>query len=121
MPKYWFNLDMDIVTGDTRTITMTFDVGGVPTPISAWTFYYKAVNRADATKTITVADGAMTKSDSGMGVTDTISIPIDNSVNTEASAPVGKYDHEVAVKIAGEPTVIAKGTLTIVSRQTSVS
>lgn len=116
---YWFTLDTDLVKGDTRTITMTFaEADGTPVVISSWTFYYKAVKVDDATAALTVADAAMTKSDSGSGSTDTITIPLDNSATANLSA--GRYRQEVAVKIATEPTVIAKGTLNVVDRETVV-
>ena len=120
--SYFFNLDMEIVSGDTRPIVQTFSTeAGVPVDISAWTFYYKAVNKSDSTKTITVADAPMTKSNSGRGVTDTLTITLDNSITAVSVVPVGRYDHEIAVKISGEPTVIAQGILTIVPRVTTIS
>jgi hypothetical protein len=119
MSAYWFNFDMDIVSGDTRSIALTFaDTVGVATDISGWTFYYKAVNRVTAATTITVANASIAKSDSGTGETDTATIPLDNTITAVAA---GKYDQEIAVKIAGEPTTIAKGTLTVHARQTDVS
>lgn len=115
---YWFKFDMDIVKGNTRPVVMTFAAAdGTPTDISGWTFYYKAVNVNDSSVTLTVADGAMTKSNSGMGVTDTVSIPLDNSVTAIAA---GRYLQEVAVKISGEPTTIAMGTLNVVERLITV-
>ena len=117
---YWFTMDMDLVKGDTRTISMTFaEADGTPVVISAWTFYYKAIKVDDATVTLTVADAAMTKSDSGSGSTDTITIPLDNSATANLTA--GRYRHEVAVKIATEPTTVAKGTLNVVDRETVVA
>ena len=116
---YWFTLDTDLAIGDTRPITLTFTTAaGAAVPISTWTFYYKAVKVDDSTVSLTVADGAMTKSDSGLGVTDTVTIILDNSAT--ASLTAGRYRQEVAVKIATEPTVIAKGTLNIASRETVV-
>lgn len=117
---YWFTLDTDLAIGDTRAIALTFaTAAGAPVAISAWTFYYKAVKVDDSTVSLTVADAAMTKSDSGMGVTDTVSIPLDNTSTAALSA--GRYRQEVAVKIATEPTVIAKGTLNVVTRETVVA
>jgi len=116
---YWFSLDMDLVKGDTRQIVLTFATeAGAPVTISTWTFYYKAVKVDDSTVTLTVADGSMTKSNSGMGVTDTVTIPLDNSVTAIAA---GRYNHEIAVKISGEPTAIARGTLNIPERITVVA
>jgi len=117
---YWFVLDADLVKGDTRTISLTFaEADGTPVVISAWTFYYKAVKVDDSTVTLAVADAAMTKSDSGLGATDTITIPLDNTSTAGLSA--GRYRQEIAVKIATEPTVVAKGTLNVVDRETVVA
>jgi hypothetical protein len=116
---YWFRMDMDLVKGNTRSISMTFsDAEGDPIVISAWTFYYKATNITDSTVTITVADGSMTKSNSGRGVVDTVSIPLDNSVTVVAA---GRYTQEIAVKISGEPTTIALGTLNVTERVITVT
>jgi hypothetical protein len=117
--SYFFNLDMEIVSADTRQINMIFStVAGAPVDISTWTFYYKAVNKVTSGTTITVANASMTQSNSGRGVTDKITIPLDNSVTAVAA---GKYDHEVAVKISSEPVTIAKGILTVVARVTSTA
>lgn len=118
MGQYWFRLDADIVKGNTRTISLTFaTAAGAPVSITAWTFYYKAVKVDDATATITVANASMTKSDSGLGVTDTVSIPLDNSVTAVAA---GRYNQEIAVAIASEPTTIAMGTLNVAERVLTV-
>ena len=118
MGKYWFSLDMDVVKGNSRSISLTFATSaGAPVAISAWTFYYKAVKVDDATVTITVANASMTKTDSGLGVTDTVSIPLDNSVTAVAA---GRYNQEIAVAIASEPTTIAMGTLNVVERVLTV-
>lgn len=115
---YWFSLDMDLVKGDTRSISLTFATqAGAAVPISTWTFYYKAVKVDDSSVTLTVDDADMTKSDSGSGETDTVTIPLDNSVSSIAA---GRYNHEIAVKISDEPTVIARGTLNIPERITVV-
>jgi hypothetical protein len=117
---YWFTLDADLAIGDTRPISLTFSTApGVPVSIAAWTFYYKAVKVDDSAVSLTVADAAMTKTDSGLGVTDTVTIILDNSAT--ASLTAGRYRQEVAVKIATEPTVIAKGTLNVVARETVVA
>jgi hypothetical protein len=111
-------MDTDVVKGNTRSISLTFSTeAGVPVAISTWTFYYKAVKVDDATVTITVANAAMTKSDSGRGVTDTVSIPLDNSVTAVAA---GRYNQEIAVAISAEPTTIAMGTLNVVERVLTV-
>jgi len=119
MPAYYFNLDEVIVKGDDRSITLTFsDTAGDPVDISAWTFYYAADER-NGTGAITVADGSMTKSDSGRGVTDTVTIP---RADTVTNVTVGFWDHDIAVKDASdEITTIAKGVLTIVDRETTVA
>lgn len=110
---------MEIVAGDTRDISLTFStVEGDPVDISAWTFYYKAINKVASGTTITVADASMTKSNSGLGVTDKVTIPLDNSVT---AVTAGKYDHEIAVKISAEPKTIARGILTVLARTTTVS
>lgn len=116
---YWFVLDTDLVKGNTRSISLTFaTAAGAPVSIAAWTFYYKAVKVDDSTVTITVSNASMTQSDSGSGVTDTITIPLDNSVTAVAA---GRYNQEIAVAIAGEPTTIAMGTLNIVERVLTVA
>lgn len=116
---YWGALDTPLVSGDTTSISLTFaEEDGTPQVISTWTFYYKAVKVDDSTVTITVADGSMTKSDSGSGYTDTVTIPLDNSVSAVAA---GRYNQEIAVKISGEPHTLFKGTLNVVSRLTTVS
>lgn len=115
---YWAQLDTPLVSGDSTSIALTFATpAGVPTVISTWTFYYKAVKVDDSTVTITVADASMTKSDSGSGSTDTVSIPLDNSVTAVAA---GRYRQEIAVKISGEPHTLFKGTLNVVARETTV-
>lgn len=116
---YWGTLDTPLVSGDTTSISLTFaEADGTPVVISTWTFYYKAVKVDDSSVTITVADAAMTKSDSGLGSTDTVTIPIDNSVSAVAA---GRYNQEIAVKISSEPHTLFKGTLNVVSRLTTVS
>ena len=116
---YWAQLDTSLVSGDSTSIALTFtDEAGAAVPIPTWTFYYKAVKVDDSSVTITVADAAMTKSDSGTGYTDTVLIPLDNSVTAVAG---GRYNQEIAVKISSEPHTIFKGTLNVVSRLTTVS
>ena len=112
MPGYWFLLDSKVVRGDDFTITMTFsDTAGAAVDISSWTFAYEANERSSGAATITVADGAMTKSNSGSGVVDTVAIPLSD---TDTNKTEGRYDQDVKVTLAtGEKTTIARGTLTI--------
>lgn len=115
---YWGQVDKALVSGDSDAIALVFaTAAGVAVNISTWTFYYKAVKVDDSSVTITVADASMSKTDSGIGTTDTVSIPLDNSVTAVAA---GRYNHELAVKISGEPHTIFKGTLNVVSRLTTV-
>jgi hypothetical protein len=51
-------------------------------------------------------------------VVDTVSIPLDNSVTVVAA---GRYTQEIAVKISGEPTTIALGTLNVTERVITVT
>lgn len=114
MPGYWFTLDSKIVKGDDFSMSLTFsDAAGDPVDISSWTFAYEANEEASGgTGNITVADGAMTKSNSGAGTTDTVSIPIADTV-TDALT-VGRYRQDVKVTDgSGNETTVAKGTLTI--------
>ncbi len=115
---YWGQVDKTLVSGDSDAIALKFATpAGAAVPIATWTFYYKAVKVDDSTVTITVANAAMTQSDSGSGTVDTVSIPLDNSVTAVAA---GRYNHELAVKISGEPHTIFKGTLSIAARLTAV-
>jgi len=112
MADYAFDLDFGVFRGDDFSFTMTWETtAGVAVDISAWAFAYEANEKASGgTGNIVVADAAMTKSDSGSGTTDSISIPL-TSTNTDISE--GRYGQDVTVTVGSDRTTVASGTLTI--------
>ena len=111
MADYGFDLDFAIVRGDDFSFTMTWDtVAGVPVDISAWVFAYEANEKSGGTGNIAVADGAMTKSDSGSGTTDSVTIPLSSS---DTAVNEGRYGHDVTATIGSDRVTVAGGTLTI--------
>ncbi len=110
MPAYWFDLDTKIVRADDFTISLTWaTAAGAAVDISAWTFTYEA-NERGGNGNITVANSAMTKSNSGTGVIDTVSIPF---TDTNTAVTVGRYDQDIKVDVGTDTTTVAKGTLVI--------
>lgn len=112
MPGYAFQLDSVGYKDDTGfKIALTFSDAstGSATDISSWTFAYEA-NQQDPSGTgnVAVADGAMTKSDSGTGTTDTVTIPISFASLTE-----GRYNQHLRVTVDALITTIGYGTLEI--------
>ena len=110
--------DEEIVAGDDAGISLTFsELNGDPVSITGWSFYYKA--EADwTTDTIEIAPAAMTLSNSGEGVVDTVDIPI---TDTESDIEAGFYGHEIARENAtGDIETVLRGTLTITKRRTSI-
>lgn len=115
MPGYWFKLDSQIVKGDTGfKITLTFSDAstGSAVDISSWSFAYEANERSGSGGNITIANGAMTQSDSGTGTTDTVTIPFSSTSVNE-----GRYDQDIRATVDGEITTIARGTLTVVDSE----
>jgi hypothetical protein len=112
--NYWFQYDYELVAGDDEAFTLTFSTGGIAEDISGWTFTYYADADWNSTETISVADAAMTKSDSGTGVTDTLSIPI---TDTQSDITKGKYDHSLTALVPTDKRSIFRGTLRILEKQ----
>lgn len=117
MSGYWYEDDFSVVRGDDFTITQTWALAdGTPVDISAWTFSFEA-NEKDTTGTpgnIVVTNAAMTKSNSGLGVTDTVSIPL---TDTDTDVDEGRYGYDIVAIVGSDITTVAKGTLTIVDSE----
>jgi len=112
MAGYWFDLDWQIVRGDDFSASLTWALAnGTAVDISAWTFAYEA-NETSGTGTgnITVADGAMTKSNSGSGVVDTVTIPL---TDTDTTVTEGRYAHDITAVVGTDTNTVARGTLEI--------
>ena len=109
---YWFDLDWAVVKGDDFSASLTWATqAGVAVDISAWVFSYEANEvSSSGTGNITVADGAMTKSDSGSGVTDTVTIPLSD---TDTAVTEGRYTHDIKAAVGTDETTVARGTLEI--------
>lgn len=111
MPSYWFDLDTQVVRGDDFTMSLTWALAnGTPVDISAWTFAYEANEKSGSGGNIVVADGAMTKSNSGSGVIDTVSIPLSD---TDTAVTEGRYEQDITALVGADTTTVARGTLTI--------
>jgi hypothetical protein len=112
MAGYWFDLDWAIVSGDDFSATLTWALAdGTAVDISSWSFSYEANEvSGSGTAGITVADGAMTKSNSGSGVVDTVTIPLSA---TDTAKTDGRYAHDLKVTIGTDATTVARGTLEI--------
>jgi hypothetical protein len=116
----FFKYDFEIVAGDDHSISLTMKTAaGAPVNVSAWDVYYKAEARdTNNTDTISVAPAAVTVSDSGTGTVDTFTIPLSDTDTTVAK---GFYDQEIAIKRSALVETIAKGTLNVVERLTTVA
>lgn len=114
MGGYWYESDFSVVRGDDETVTQTWALANAtPVDISSWVFAFEA-NEIDSTGTpgnIVVADGAMTKSNSGKGVTDTVSIPLSSS---DTDVDEGRYAYDISATIGSDKTTVGRGTLTVV-------
>ena len=112
---YWYTSDLKMVKGDDLTINQTWTTSAaVPIDISSWTFAFEAEEAADGgTGNIVIADGAMTKSDSGTGVTDKLSITITDTLSS--AVPEGRYSYDIKVTIGSDITTYSRGTLLIES------
>ena len=115
----YFDFNLEVVSGDDQTISMTFKTSaGAAVDVSAWDVYYKAAAIDSANSdTITVAPADISAYDSGTGTTDTISIPLTDTIT--AITP-GFYSQEIAILRSTLVETIAKGTLTITDRLTAV-
>ena len=112
MAGYWFDLDWQVVRGDDFSASLTWALAdGTAVDISAWVFSYEANEKSsNGTGNITVADGAMAKSDSGSGTTDTVTIPLSD---TDTDVTEGRYSHDISVTASDDRTTVARGTLEI--------
>ena len=114
---YWYEADLSVVRGDDLTITQTWDVNGVATDISSWSFSFEAnevSTRAASPSDITIANAAIVKSDSGSGTTDTNSILLTDTLTT---VNVGRYKYDCKVVIGTDEITYARGTLTVLDSQ----
>jgi len=111
---YWAETDMELVRGDDFTVTQTWALqAGTAVDISAWTFKFEAneiSNRATTPGNIVVLNGAMTKSDSGSGTTDTVSIPLSD---TATDVNEGRYAYDITAVVGTDTTTVFRGTLTV--------
>ncbi len=113
-PKgYWYCSDLKMVKGDDLIINQTWTTtAGAAVDISAWTFAFEANEVADGgAGNIVIADGSMTKSDSGSGVVDKLTIQITDTLS--AATNEGRHDYDIKVTVDGNKTTFARGTLTI--------
>ena len=109
---YGFPLEFSVVRGDDFSFSLTWETtAGGAVDISAWVFAYEANEDAvGGTGNIVVADAAMTKSDSGTGTTDTVTIPLSS---TDTVVTEGRYKHDLTATVGSDKTTVARGTLTI--------
>lgn len=110
---YFYKADITIVRGDDFTLTQIWDVNGTAVDISSWVFAFEAnekSTRATSPGNIVIADAAMTKSDSGTGVTDKLTIPF---TDTETAENEGRYAYDIKATIGTDEVTYARGTLTI--------
>ena len=117
LEKHWAERDLHAVEGETISFDFTFFVPstGQPLDISGMTFRFAA--GADwTTDTITVADGAMTKSNSGLGIIDTVTIPF---ADTDLEVDPGRYQYDLAADSGTDDPVLLRAAFTIYSRQTA--
>jgi hypothetical protein len=112
MGGYWYESDLSLVRGDDFTISQTWaTAAGVAVDISAWTFAFEANEVSEGgTGNIVVADAAMTKSNGGSGVIDTVSIPLSS---TDTDKNEGRYQYDISVTIGTDKTTVARGTLVV--------
>lgn len=115
LPSTYFQMDFAIVQGDDKLVPFIFaEEDGTPVDISGWDFFYTAkssVSDDDTDALISVEPTDMIKSDSGTGVTDTVTVPI-SRVDTAAMTP-GQYVHDLQVSKDGRIYTYGKGTLVI--------
>ena len=113
MADYWFTLDESVIAANDHDISMTFSSGGSPVDVTAWAnMTYKAESDT-LTDTITVANDAMVKSDSGSGTTDTVTIPL---ASTDTDIAAGRYSQEFSAEISSKDRTIFRGTIRIVAK-----
>jgi hypothetical protein len=110
--------NVEVVQGDDQPISMTFaTVGGSAVNVYAWDFYFRA-ERDDVTDTIVIAPASTVKSDSGTGVTDTVTF---NITDTLSDVEPGYYRFEISHVRDGLVETDARGTLIITQRITVIS
>ena len=108
MANTWGTIVDTQVVGSDDQITLTFSFGGSATDISTWTFTYRAeALNAWTADVVDVADGAMTKSDSGTGTTDRLTIPISAAAS---AVDAGIYTQEILAVISSERIPLFRGT-----------
>ena len=105
------NIDLEIAVGEDSYVTITFmDSTGDPADISADSFYFAAV-ATWSTDTLSVAPAAFTKSSSGLGVIDTISMKISD---TDSDIAPGFYTHALGRVFAdGDKELVARGAFLV--------
>lgn len=112
MSKY-AKVDFELVRTDTDAWSFTWKTApGVGVDISGWSFRFEA-NERDQSGTpgnIIVLDAAMTKSNSGLGVTDTLTIPFSISDTTVGE---GRYDYDLRATVGATVNTVFKGTLVV--------
>ena len=118
----YFGLDEEVVQATDKTISLTFaSPDGTPLNIANDDFYYKAEAGTTewTTDTIVIAPAATVKSNSGLGVTDTVDFLL-TDVLTDVD--FGFYGHEILRKLASgliEP--VCRGTLTVTEARADAS
>ena len=119
LEKHWDIVDLEIAVDEvlSHSFTLTDRDTGLPVDISAWDIYYKAAASWTA-DTIAIAPADIVKSNSGLGVLDTFTVPFEA---TDTDIDAGRYQHDIAVDTGSEELVILKGTLTAYTRQTAVT
>lgn len=115
--QYWATIDDQVVAADDHKLSLTFSSGGVATDISGWTFQYLANSGGWTTDTISIADGTMTKTDSGSGTTDTINIIFSDTVT---DVDPGKYRHSLVAQVPTDDRTIFRGTLRVHEKRAEV-
>ena len=100
-------------------VTMTFtDAAGDPEDITAWDFFYTAkedVSQSDGIAKLSLDPVDFTKSDSGLGTTDTITFTLELAV-----LPVvpGTYEQDLQTVISGAVSTIGRGQLVVEAQVT---
>lgn len=103
------NYDFRVAQGEDKYYTITFtDSAGDPVDISTDTFYYTAV-ATWSTDTLTVT--TFTKSDSGLGTTDTVTMKITSAASDIAP---GYYNHALGRVFAdGDKELVLTGRILV--------
>ena len=118
LEKHWAERDLYAVEDEQISFAFTFTLSatGLPLDISGYVCQF-AAGSDWTTDTIAIADGAMAKSNSGRGVTDTLTIPL---TTDDLDVAPGRYQYDIAAYTGTDEPVLLRGTFTLYPRQTAI-